>query len=193
MFTDRPPGEVFHPIIWDGGVMRDLGTLAPLPCPPNELNVTDCSFGEATGINAQGVVVGTSSAGSFSRAFVWEKGVMRDLGAYPGHNTRAAAINDRGQILGSVDEKTFLWDNGQTQIITDTFTAMTTALGANGEVIGSTDAGGNVRHAFVWKAGHFTELGTGQPIAINSRGDIIGVWYGRYGYQAILWRKKSGT
>ena len=47
--------------------------------------------------------------------------------------------------------------------------------------------------AAVWKDGHFTELGTGQPIAINSRGDIIGVWYSRYGYQAILWRKKSGT
>jgi probable HAF family extracellular repeat protein len=131
-------------------------------------------------INAHGVVVCTANgADGKTRAFIWENGVMRDLDVAPGHNTAAVAINDRGQVLGTIDTyTTFLWEDGQTQIISTSRYAR--ALGPNGEVVGG------VGRAFIWQSGRTTELGEGDPLAINSRGEIIG----RSGNRAILWRKK---
>jgi len=171
------PSQVFHPFLWDNGVMRDLGTLAPLPC-PNE-PTTDCSWGEAVAINNHGVVVGNASgADGTTRGFIWENGAMRDLGV-TGEYTKVLAINDRGQVLGRVDGSAFLWENGQTQFIPKLYAV---ALGANGEIIGSW-----ANHAFVWQAGQLTDLGDGDPYAINSRGEVVG-WSD---YRAMLWRKKQ--
>lgn len=189
---DSPPTEVFHPFMWENGVLRDLGVLAHVPCADGATPM-DCGGGTANDINAHGVVVGWSTGpDNVSRAFVWENGVMRDLGVDPGQPTRASAINDRGQILGTSRGIPFLWEDGVTQSITSSVPAYPTALGANGEVIGSLDLGvNNLQHAFVWKSGQLIDLGVGIPHAINRHGDIIGTWYrDDGGYRAILWRKK---
>jgi len=174
------PG-LFHPYLWENGVMHDLGTLAPLPCPAPAM-ATDCSWGEAVDINSQGVVVGNANgADGKTRAFIWENGVMRDLGVSPGHNTAALAINDRGQVLGTIDAYTmFLWDNGAAQVIGAGTSLYAWMLGPNGEVIGNA----------VWQDGRLTDLGESYPIAVNSRGEIVGFsGYNRY-TRATLWRKK---
>ena len=49
-------------------------------------------------------------------------------------------------------------------------------------------AGDTVEHAFFWQEGHLTDLGRGTPVAINSRGEIIG----SRGSIPTLWRKKRG-
>ncbi len=74
--------------------MTDLGTLA---------GEEGTSF--ASGVNNRGQVVGTSTTrdGSY-RAFLWANGKMRNLGTLSGGRdlgSRAAAINDRGQIVGA--------------------------------------------------------------------------------------------
>jgi probable HAF family extracellular repeat protein len=189
-----PPHVVYHPVLWQNGVLLDLGVLAHIPC-TDVATPMDCSSGSAIDINAHGVVLGRSTGpGGIGRAFVWENGVMRDLGVYPGRWVSPLAINDRGQILAVVDDSAFLWEGGHTQTIIRTVDAFPQALGPNGEVIGRMTAGpGNLQHAWVWQAGRLTDLGTGIPIAINSRGDIIGNWYGDNGGSvAILWRKKRG-
>jgi probable HAF family extracellular repeat protein len=175
---DRP--EFFHPFLWENGVMRDLGVLAPFPCRPGG-TATDCSWGEAVDINDHGVVVGTvNSADGRTTAFIWENGVMRDLGVDPGHFSSAIAINDRGQVLGTSEiYGVFLWENGQIQSIG--LGRYATALGPNGEVIG----GAGVR-AFFWQAGQLTDLGVGDAFAVNGNGEIAG----RSGSRATLWRKK---
>lgn len=71
----------------------DLGTLDP------------GGTAEAWGVNDQGQVVGTAcSPTGFCRAFLWEKGRMKDLdrmkGQYPHLLLNAMDINDRGQITG---------------------------------------------------------------------------------------------
>ena len=179
--------ELFHPFIWENGVMRDLGSLTPLPCSTTPNN--DCSAGWATGVNAHGVVVGMSGVDRLWRAFIWENGEMRDLGVFPGHYTTPLAINDRRQVIGIVGtaryDSTFFWDNGGVQLVTTTAVDRPD-LGPNGEVVGTMLVGGEA-HAFVWQAGVLTDLGPGSATDINSRGEIVG----SRGNMPTLWRKKG--
>src|SRR2546430_14619539 len=76
------------------------------------------AYASATGINSRGQVVGWSDVPTASGAphpFLWENGVMRDLGTFGGVFAVAAGINDRGQVTGSstdanVNSHAFLWD-----------------------------------------------------------------------------------
>lgn len=76
-----------------GTHLCDLGTL------------DEGGTAEAWGVNERGQVVGTACAPSgVCRAFLWERGSMRDLndakGDYPHHLFNAMSINERGQITG---------------------------------------------------------------------------------------------
>jgi probable HAF family extracellular repeat protein len=83
-------GLLSRAVLWDDGTIRDLGALAG-----------DVSS-QALGINAAGQVVGWSG----SRAFLWQDGLMYDLNTLIPLGsgwllTKAAGINDLGQIVGS--------------------------------------------------------------------------------------------
>ena len=99
-----------QPFSWENGAMRGLGTLGG-------------NDGEALGINDAGAVVGWSTIGEGSRAFIWEKtnetAAMVNLNdLIPGDSgwilTVATAINNQGQIVGygfqngDPNEKAFL-------------------------------------------------------------------------------------
>jgi probable HAF family extracellular repeat protein len=76
-----------------GTNLCDLGTLDP------------GGTAEAWGVNDQGQVVGTAcSPTGLCRAFLWEKGKMKDLdkmkGQYPHLLLNAMDINNRGQVTG---------------------------------------------------------------------------------------------
>src|SRR5215208_5591801 len=64
------------------------------------------SFSVATAINPAGKVVGYSEVGAGTSAFrssgfLWEKGVLIDLGSFGGNVTRALDINPAGQVVGN--------------------------------------------------------------------------------------------
>src|SRR5205823_4422695 len=68
----------------------------------------------ASAVNEAGQVVGWSQ-GSYPdpiHAFLWEDGTMTDLGAREGYTSRAFAISDVGQIVGTSNEHAILWENG---------------------------------------------------------------------------------
>lgn len=134
-----------HAFLWDSGRMRDLGTLGG-------------TQSRATAINDAGLITGTSLAADGSEhAFVWWHGRMTDLG--PGSGI---AVNERGQVLISVDSRAYLWSNGTTQQIgtsgppTDAYNW----LNDRGEVAGST------QDPYLWRDGRFRSLGL--PSGVNT-------------------------
>ncbi|HWQ55181.1 MAG TPA: hypothetical protein VN442_15955 [Bryobacteraceae bacterium] len=78
---------VQHGFLWENGVMTDLGTMG--------------GHSYATAINNQGQVVGEYFGSDFRlHAFVWDRGTVTDLGALAGFYSSAAAINEKGQVVG---------------------------------------------------------------------------------------------
>jgi probable HAF family extracellular repeat protein len=99
-----------HGILWDRGVLTDLGTLGG-------------DFSIANWINDEGEIVGVASTPGEQTvfAFAWKKGVMTNLGSLPGDcGSEAFAINAGGQVVGqsipcdgSID-RAVLWEKDGT-------------------------------------------------------------------------------
>ena len=175
-------------VLWkSNGQIVDLGTFGG-----NE--------GLAAMVNNRGQVVGAAANtvpdpfpgplgfwGTQSRAFLWEKGVMKDLGDLGGPDAFAIAVNDRGQIAGfSYTSSTpsgvandwcqdippqnpFLWENGR-MIDLGTlggacgFPSFGVGLNNKGQVVGQSDLAGDfTAHPFLWdpkRHPHLRDLGT---------------------------------
>ena len=202
--TGQPELE---PVLWKDGGPINLGTFGG-------------TQGLAEGVNDRGQVAGCATntvPDSFStcmgvpqatqsRAFLWEDGVMEDLGTLGGPDANAFLVNDRGQVTGwSFTNSTpsnncffplttdpFLWEHGK---MTDLGTLGGTCgfpnwLNNRGEVVGQSNlAGDSTFHPFLWKRGKLQDLGTlggnfGTAFSISEAGDIVG-WATTAGDQAI--------
>jgi probable HAF family extracellular repeat protein len=154
-----------------GYVAIDLGTLGG-------------SSSRAFEINAAGQVVGMSDFESDTHAFLWEKGVMTDLGTLNGGDFSVAVdINTSGQVVGSSAQSqvysAFLWENSLMADLSPL--AQASGINEGGQVVGvSWVPGVPLRnHAFLWANGTLTDLGTlgglnSLASAINSAGQVVG-------------------
>jgi probable HAF family extracellular repeat protein len=123
----------FRPALWQGGVVKDLGTLG------GKLRV-------AFIINRQGQGAGTSTLPGDAEyhAFFWKDGRMQDLGTLPGDTlSNGNGLNGKGQIVGESDNpdtgsrRAFIWENGlmtdlNTLIPADSGWQLSVALDTNG-------------------------------------------------------------
>jgi probable HAF family extracellular repeat protein len=144
--------------LWQDGKLTGLGTSAGYALPD---------------INERGQIVGTTSTGGLGtnhspirHAFLWQNGTLADLGTLGGPRSDAAAINDRGQVVGQ---------------------ANTTAKSKSGYTTGMP-----IGHAFLWQNGNMRDLGTlgGEysiADAINERGQVVGVASTKTGSHPFLW------
>lgn len=196
--TGQPEGVA---VLWDGGKIINLGTV---PGGTESL---------AIGLNSRGQVVGFSSndiPDPFSingfptqtRAFLWQNGVIKDLGTLGGPDAFGAFVNESGQVLGFsytdsiVNPITgvptlhaFLWENGKMTDLGSLGGSLGSVLfftlgGLNnrGEVAGASDLAGDLTtHPFLWtKSAGMKDLGTlggtfGFPNWISDAGEIVGL------------------
>ncbi len=135
-------------------------------------------------INERGQVVGNvlarASSRTFSRAFLWENGEMRDLGTPgPGYtNSSASAINDLGQVIGASvkledddqSQRCFLWENGVMQDLGDLYCW---GINNRGQIVGSINTPGGTR-GFVWESGVVRDVVGRLTVAINDAGQVVG-------------------
>ena len=165
---------------------------------------------EAVAINGRGQVVVLSETTQnvtvndqklpVTRAFLWENGRKRDLGAtFGGPGSWAAAITDRGHVVGQADLKpiaktghhvshAFLWQNGKTVDLgvvgyvekPGTESSYATDVNEHGQVIGqSCRTVPTACRAFIWQNGKLTDLGTLGGVHtdaqdINERAQVVG-------------------
>jgi probable HAF family extracellular repeat protein len=162
-----------HAFLWRKGRMRDLGIS------PRGFDST-----RAVAINGRGQIVGVSEKlgpvdsqgheGTVrSLVWLWENGVTTKLRSFPG-SVSMIAINQRGQIIGSHQNGSFLWQNGA---MIDLPLYQAVAINDRGQIIGvRRDNSGDV--AVVWQQGKMRTLNSPgwtsvTPVAINDKGQIV--------------------
>ena len=194
-FWIQPSGSP-HAYLWfmrNGG--KDLGCFGDGP--PEDLS-------EAIDINDLGQVVGSSwmpiEATITTRAFLWSKnGGMVNLGTSgePDQSkppeemfSYAFGINNKGDIVGEVDNLAFLWTNKHGMVLLNpllpTWQWWSAAwdINDNRQIVGSGQADHFVSdhreyHAMLWTdVGEMMDLGTlkknSQALGINNHGMVVG-------------------
>ena len=150
--------------------------------PPLELG----SFGRASAINSDGVVVGLSG----STAAMWDRSTLLDLGSWPGDaSSEALAINDAGVIVGAswsagYQPHAVVWSQGQVfdlGTLAGGSESMALAINERGQAAGWSATADGARHAVQWDldSGQVTDLGTAGgagagATGINDNGVVVG-------------------
>ena len=131
-----------------GYTVTDIGTLGG-------------TFGEANAVNNKGWVVGdaTLPGDRVRHAFLWRKGLMKDLGTLGGPNSIGLfPLNERGEITGFSDTST-------PDPLGEDFCGFGTNL---------------ICLPFLWQHGVMAQLPTlggnnGQALEVNNRGQVVGI------------------
>src|SRR2546422_953557 len=153
--------------------VRDLGTLPGYP------------LSEGFGINAAGRIVGTSGDGEAqSRPFLWDDGVMTNLGTLGGSRGTAHGISDTGLVVGESEDAShvmhaFLWQAG---VMTDLGPGVAFAVNGHGQAVGCgfPTSPSPPCHAVLWADGGVRDLGSlggrsTTAFAINDAGQVVGI------------------
>jgi probable HAF family extracellular repeat protein len=178
---------------------------------PSGFSIVDLgTFGGANsyafGISEVGQVVGTAqNAAGVNRAFLWDDGVLIDLGT-PNAGT-ARGINQAGQVVGvnvasqgeASTSSAFFWEDGALDLFTSLASA--SAINDSGATVGQRQAtSGSPSHAFLYQNGTLTDLGTlggaiSQATAINSDGQVAGASQvsGSPLFHALVWQNGTMT
>ncbi len=201
----------YHAFIWNGTSILDLGLLPDKQeSRGNAINDLGQAAGKSWGI--------AGSAGD-ARAFLWQGGMMTDLGSLGAEPVGATDINNSGQIVGlsqtsAGETHAFIWENevmsdlgtlGDTLgTLGDTTWSAATGINSLGHVVGfSTVKKGDFgSRAFLWREGAMTHLGTwgggnGSSSAsdINDWDEVVGHYSEHHGgvNHAFVWRNGNET
>jgi probable HAF family extracellular repeat protein len=182
----RFPGTLdSHATSFKDGVLTDLGTMG------------GGGWSFAWAINNSGTIVGNASlptppfSGLFKfRGFVYENGVMRDIGTLGGTSSYLYDVNNSGTAVGASDLANgrmvaTVYEGGVLHPLAEIpGNSAARSVNARGDVVGSSDAGGG----WLYSDGKLTMLAqipevaaagytSISPNAINDRGWITGTGY----------------
>jgi probable HAF family extracellular repeat protein len=186
------------------GAALMLGSLAAAPAyaagdpatvpAPKRLGTLGGNHSVAIDVNDRGQVVGESTVdpndGTSFHAFLWQRGVMKDIGA----GFSPVDLNNKGHIAVNVYNggvsRAGLWRGGKITDLGSPGESWVHAVNDNDEVVGSFTNAANRSSAFVWRRGVFTELpGPGTAArGINNKGVIVGSMYVNGVQRGVVWR-----
>jgi probable HAF family extracellular repeat protein len=192
-YSETQPDVLFsptHAFVWDG-TMHDLGVAAP----------GDSSV--AAGVNASGLIVGSSGASPV----YWSDREIHGLALPAGHlSGNARAVNDLGVIVGQTHtfeppgftiSHATVWENGVPRVLPSLPGARITGatdLNERGQIVGfSAFTESGLLHAVLWEDGAVHDLGALEgdffsgTDSINEAGQAIGLSSGGDGSQVLLW------
>jgi len=143
---------------WERGEFTEIGSLGGYSTLP-------------AAMNDKGQVVGYSATSTGEKhAFFWDRGVMTDLSS-AGEWGRALGINQQGQVVGEAGAPggdwvsvPFIWERGARTLLpirapaVRGSTSMAVAINNRGDILGSTFEPNDVRSAYLWKSGFWTDL-----------------------------------
>jgi probable HAF family extracellular repeat protein len=178
------------------------------------------AFGrEAGGINLAGQILGTMPVAATSEydatthGFLWENGVITDLGDLGGRQSQAFRINSAGDMIGY--SRVIPLPNGRTRavvwkagVITElpmlpggTHDAFARGINDAGVIVGQSPNAAGQAHAVRWvpaasePSGYRIEdLGLGYSVAraINNNGEIVGEYYKSSAWRPFYWHPVTG-
>jgi probable HAF family extracellular repeat protein len=167
----------FRAVLWEDGKITDLGTLeGGYESLANAVN----NRGQVVGLATNTIPDPFSFFGvTQAKAFLWQRGVMQDLGTLGGPDANAIAINDHGQIAGQS------YTNATPNPVLDSCGAFAVNV--------------PTQHPFVWKNGKMTDLGTlggtcSSVTGQNARGQVIGQsdLPGDLTFHPFVWDERDG-
>jgi len=200
------------------GQVINMGTFGGTNSLSNGVNNRGQAIGGAENADPDpwnfGGIVGLPSPTAW-HGFIWQNGVLQDLGTLGGPDSFGLIVNEQGQITGfsftndtpnpttgipTVDP--FLWQDGR---MTDVGSLGGTfgfgnAVNNGGQVVGFSDVAGDLtNHAFFWDRGALTDIGTlggnnSSANWINDAGQVVGTADLADGtHHAFIWRKGTMT
>ena len=209
--------EIRADFLYKGQVIN-MGTFGGTNSLSNGINNRGQAIGGAENTDPDpwnfGGIVGLSSPTAW-HGFLWQKGVLQDLGTLGGPDSFGLIINERGQVTGfsftndtpnpttgipTVDP--FLWQDGR---MTDVGTLGGTfgvgnAVNNGGQVVGFSDVAGDLtNHAFLWERGVLSDIGTlggdnSTANWINDAGQVAGISDLADGtHHAFIWENGNFT
>lgn len=200
-----PSATQWRAAIWEGGQVRDLGTLGG----PDSIGGLLNGRGQAAGESFTNSTPNPANGGFPTMdPFLWENGVMRDLGSLGGTFGMTNWMNNSGQVVGFSDlagDQTahpFMW-TGHRMVDLGTLggdNGVANWINNAGSVVGSADlSGSQVHHGFLWSNGAIRDLPPvgGDPCAnafvINDRGQAVGNDTDCNGHslKAMIWENGS--
>jgi probable HAF family extracellular repeat protein len=171
-------------VLWSHGRIQNLGTLGG----NQSFAVAINNRGQVTGVAENGIPDPFSFLGATeAHAFLWDRGVMRDLGTLGGPDSWGFYVNEKGQIAGfslttNLSAHPFLWKEGE-MIDLGSFggtVGFAQALNNREQVAGFMSLPGDVDvHPFLWDRGTLLDLGTlggenAGGAAMNEAGEVTG-------------------
>ena len=198
-------------VLWKDGEIVNLGTIEG-GYESNAFAVND--RGQVAGVFLNTIPDPFSPFGLQVRAFLWQNGVMEDLGTLGGPEASAYFMNERGQVAGtsfinSIPNSDtgiptldpFVWTDGK---MIDLGTlggtlGVPNAMNNRGQVVGESNVVGNLTaHPFLWDGKKMIDLGTfggdsGQANWLNEAGDIVGSAFTKNPQISVAFLWKDGV
>ncbi len=213
----------YNAVLWQRGhKIKNLGTFGGNVSSAVSVNDLGQIVGGATNATTDQYAAGLGPCWSLNcwpaatqwRAFMWQNGVMTDLGTLgTGNDAVAGLLNATGQVAGISYTNTtanhttgvptqdpFFWEQGNSMVDMGTLGGTfgyPNWINSNGQVVGQSNLAGDKKyHPFLWQKGKtMQDLGTlggksGTATWINDAGEAVGgAWTtGNQAFHAVLWK-----